>query len=163
MWLHHKLVAGTRKYRFKSRWFIKHLSKWNIFIILPNFTQGQYMLEQEWLKGLRADPTPLNSKENHFPEPSEGQVGTSSTFSQTCTSSDHPLHPALPWPSGKNTQTESDKAINDFTVAFDGKEFWWPVHIHTWEEVQLHMARKERWVWEKNKGPKSLLADITQK
>lgn len=80
MWLHHKLVAGTRKYRLKSRWFIKHLSKWNIFIILSNFTQGQYMLEQEWLKGLRADPAPLNSMECHFPEPSEGQVGTKQPF-----------------------------------------------------------------------------------
>lgn len=68
-----------------------------------------------------------------------------------------------PGPQEQNAQTESDKAINGLTVAFDGKEFWWPVHIHTWEEVLLHMARKERWVWEKNKGPKSLLTDITQK
>lgn len=39
-------------------------------------------------------------------------------------------------------------------MAFNGKEFWWPVYIHTWEKVQLHMARKERWVWEKKQRPK---------
>jgi len=27
MRLHHKLVAGTRKYHFKSHWFTKHLCK----------------------------------------------------------------------------------------------------------------------------------------
>lgn len=70
---------------------------------------------------------------------------------------------SCPGPQEKDAQTENDKAINDFAVAFDGKEFWWSVHIHTWEEVQLHMVRKERWVWEKNKGLKSLLTDITQK
>lgn len=112
------------------------------------------MLEQEWLKGLRAAPAPLNSMEYHFPQPSEGQG-----WDQAALSLRHAPPQIIlsilycPGPREKNTQTESDKAINDFTVAFDGKEFWWPVHIHTWEEVQLHMARKERWVWEKNKGP----------
>lgn len=31
----HNLAAGTRKYHFKSHWFIQHLCKENVFIILP--------------------------------------------------------------------------------------------------------------------------------